>query len=126
VVPILERHLRELLGPPVETPHSCVVRVNALIATRVGRSALTIDVIAEQMNMSVRNLRRRLTEEGSSFREILRAHRKTLMESVLNADDARLNDLASRLGYSDGAVLSRAFKSWTGVSPRQYVKSRRD
>lgn len=126
VVPMLERHLRELLGPPVETPHSCVERVSALVANRVGRSVLTIDVIAQEMNMSVRSLRRRLTEEGSSFREILRAHRKTLMESVLSADDARLDDLASRLSYSDGAVLSRAFKSWTGMSPRQYVKSRRD
>jgi len=126
LVPALERHLRELLGPPVAMPHSCVERVNALVATRVGRAALTIDVIAEEMNMSVRSLRRRLTEEGSSFRKILRLHRKTLMESVLNADDARLNDLASRLSYSDGAVLSRAFKSWTGMSPRQYIKSRRD
>jgi AraC-like DNA-binding protein len=125
VVPVLERHLRELLGP-AETPHSCVERVNALVANRVGRAALTIEVIAEEMNMSVRGLRRRLTEEGSSFREILRLHRKTLMESILNADDARLNDLATRLNYSDGTVLSRAFKSWTGMSPRQYVKSRRD
>lgn len=125
LVPVLERHLRELLGTPVETPNSCVERVNTLVATRVGRAALTISVIAKEMNMSVRNLRRRLTDEGSSFREILRAHRKTLMESVLNADDARLNDLASRLNYSDGAVVSRAFKSWTGMSPREYVKSRR-
>jgi len=122
----VERHLRELLGPPVETPHTCVERVSTLVATRVGRAALTIDVIAGDMNMSARNLRRRLTEEGTSFREIVRAHRKALMESVLNADDARLNDLAKRLSYSDGAVLSRAFKSWTGMSPRQYVKSRRD
>lgn len=122
----VERHLRELLGPPVEMPHTCGERVSSLIATRVGRAALTIDVIAADMNMSARNLRRRLTEEGTSFREILRAHRKALMESVLNADDARLNDLAGRLSYSDGAVLSRAFKSWTGMSPRQYVKSRRD
>lgn len=125
VAPV-ERHLRELLGPPVEAPHSCVERVSTLVATRVGRAELTIDVIAGDMNMSARNLRRRLTEEGTSFREILRAHRKALMESVLNADDARLNDLAGRLNYSDGAVLSRAFKSWTGMSPRQYVKSRRD
>lgn len=125
-VSLLERHLRELLAPPMETPHSCAERVSALVGTRVGRAELTIEVIAQEMNMSVRNLRRRLAQEGSSFRQILQAHRKTVMESVLNADDARLSDLASRLNYSDGAVLSRAFKSWTGMSPREYVKSRRD
>jgi AraC-like DNA-binding protein len=126
VAPILERHLRELLGPPAETSHTYVARVGDLLARRVGRAAVTIDVIAAEMSMSVRSLRRHLTEEGSSFREILRTHRRTMMESILRADDARLADLAGRLNYSDGAVLSRAFKSWTGMSPRQYVKSKRD
>jgi AraC-like DNA-binding protein len=125
VAPILEQHLRELLGPPAEAPHSCVERVGALISRRVGRAALTIDVIATEMNMSVRSLRRHLQKEGSSFRKLLQAHRRTMMESILRADDAHLADVAGRLSYSDGAVLSRAFKSWTGMSPRQYVKSRR-
>jgi len=125
VAPILERHLRELLGPPAETPHSCVERVGALISRRVGRATLTIDVIAAEMNMSVRSLRRHLDKEGSSFRQLLRVHRRTMMESILRTDDAHLADIAGRLSYSDGAVLSRAFKSWTGMSPRQYAKSRR-
>jgi len=126
VVPTLERHLRELLAPPAEAPQSCAARVGAMVARRVGRASVTIEVIAAEMNMSVRSLRRHLTEEGSSFREILRMHRRTMMESILRADDARLADLAGRLSYSDGAVLSRAFKSWTGMSPRQYIKSKRD
>jgi len=126
VAPILEQHLRELLGPPAEAPSTYVARVGTLLARRVGRAAVTIDVIAAEMNMSVRSLRRHLTKEGSSFRQLLRLHRRTMMESILRADDARLADLAGRLSYSDGAVLSRAFKSWTGMSPRKYVKSRRD
>lgn len=127
VAPILERHLRELLSPPAaETPQTCVERVGALVARRVGRAAVSIDAIAAEMNMSVRTLRRHLTLEGSSFREILRQHRRTMMESILSTDDASLGDLAGRLSYSDGAVLSRAFKTWTGMSPRRYVKSRRD
>jgi len=126
VASILERHLRELLGPPAETPQSYAARVSSLIARRVGRAAVTIDVVAAEMNLSVRSLRRHLTAEGSSFRQILRMHRRTLMESILRADDAHLGDLAGRLSYSDGAVLSRAFKSWTGMSPRKYIKSQRD
>lgn len=125
VAPILERHLRELLGPPAETPQTCVARVGAVVARRVGRAAVTIEVVADELNMSVRSLRRHLTQEGSSFRQILRMHRRTMMESILRADDAGLADLAGRLSYSDGAVLSRAFKSWTGMSPRQYAKSQR-
>jgi AraC-like DNA-binding protein len=127
IAPILEQHLRELLAPPPAVAHnSYVARVGALVARRVGRAAVTIDAIAAEMSMSVRTLRRHLTQEGSSFREILRMHRRTMMESILRADDSRLGDLAGRLSYSDGAVLSRAFKSWTGMSPRKYVKSRRE
>jgi AraC-like DNA-binding protein len=126
VAPILEQHLRELLGPPAEAPPTYTAHVSALVARRVGRAAITIDVVAAEMNMSVRSLRRHLMKEGSSFRQILRMHRRTMMESILRADDARLADLAGRLNYSDAAVLSRAFKSWTGMSPRQYAKNRSD
>jgi AraC-like DNA-binding protein len=127
VAPILERHLRELLSPPVEeAAHTYVARVGDLVARRVGRAGVTIDIVAAELNMSVRSLRRHLTKEGSSFRQILQMHRRTMMESILRADDARLADLAGRLSYSDGAVLSRAFKSWTGMSPRKYIKSQRD
>lgn len=126
VAPILERHLRELFGPPAETSTSCAGRVGALIARRVGHVDVTIDVVAAEMSMSVRTLRRHLAAEGSSFRQIVQSHRRTMMESILRTHDARLGDLAGRLNYSDGAVLSRAFKSWTGMSPRQYIKSKRD
>ncbi len=125
VMPILERHLRELLSPPAQTSNSYVARVNDVVARRVGRAAVRFDTVAAELNMSVRTLRRHLEAEGTSFRQILRTHRLTMIESILRADDAHLGDIAGRLNYSDGAVLSRAFKSWTGLSPRQYAKSRR-
>lgn len=125
VLPILERHLRELLSPPAQTSNSYVARVSDVVARRVGRAAVKIDTVAAELNMSVRTLRRHLEAEGTSFRQILRKHRLTMIESILRADDAHLGDIAGRLNYSDGAVLSRAFKSWTGLSPRQYAKSRR-
>ncbi|MEP7244951.1 MAG: AraC family transcriptional regulator ligand-binding domain-containing protein [Gammaproteobacteria bacterium] len=126
VAPLLERHLLELLGPPTEVAQTHAARASDLIARRLGRASVTIDAIAADMSMSVRSLRRHLTEEGSSFRQILQEHRRTTIETVLHAEGARLADLAAQLSYSDGAVLSRAFKSWTGMSPRQYAKTRRD
>jgi AraC-like DNA-binding protein len=123
VAPILERHLLELLAPPAETSRSFVARVSKLMAKRLGQGEVTIDAIAAEMSMSVRSLRRHLTEEGSSFRQILQQHRRATIEAILRDEGARLSDLAGRLSYSDGAVLSRAFKSWTGMSPREYAKA---
>jgi len=123
ITPILERHLMELLGPPVEVGQTIAARAGNLIAKRLGRASVAIDVIAAEMDMSVRSLRRHLTEEGASFRQLLQEHRCTMIEAVLRSDGARLSDLADRMGYSDSAVLSRAFKAWTGLSPRAYTKS---
>jgi AraC-like DNA-binding protein len=124
IVPILERHLMELLRlSEGEHPDSAAKRVDALVARRLGRAEVTIDAIAREMNMSGRNLRRHLSEEGTSFRQILQAHRRVAIEAILGSNGARLSVLANRMSYSDSAVLSRAFKSWTGMSPRAYTRS---
>jgi AraC-like DNA-binding protein len=125
VAPILERHLLELLAPRVDAAETIAGRVDALIARRLGRAEVTVEALAAEMSMSVRSLRRHLTAERTSFRQILQAHRRTAIEAILCSNGARLSDLASRLSYSDSAVLSRAFKSWTGMSPRAYAKLKR-
>jgi len=123
VTPILERHLMELLATPGESGKTFAARAGSLIAKRLGHTPLTIGAVAAEMNMSVRSLRRHLTEEGTSFRQLLQQHRRAMIETILRCEGARLSNLARRLNYSDSAVLSRAFMTWTGVSPRQYAKS---
>lgn len=126
VAPILERHLMELLRPGEKrVPDSAAKRVDALVDRRLGRAKVTIEAIASDLNISVRSLRRHLAEEGTSFRQILQARRRVAIEAILSTNGARLSGLASRMSYSDSAVLSRAFKSWTGLSPRAYARSQR-
>jgi AraC-like DNA-binding protein len=123
---LLERHLLELLGAPEIALQTHSGRASSLIASRLGRARVTIEAIAADMGMSVRSLRRHLTEEGNSFRQLLQEHRRIMTETILRAEGARLEDLAGRLSYSDSTVVSRAFKSWTGMSPRQFSKTKRD
>ncbi len=127
VAPLLERHLRELLQPvrDEELHESMTARVNALIARKLGRSDVGIETVAAEIEMSVRSLRRHLAEEGTTFRQILQAHRRTAIEVMLKTHGARLSDLASRMSYSDSAVLSRAFKNWTGMSPSAYARMKK-
>ncbi len=125
VAAIVERHLLELFNPPRPVVESLTDQTAALISRRIGRSEVTIEVIAAELSMSVRSLRRHLTQEGSSFRQILQMHRRKTIEAVLRSDGGRLSDLAGRLSYSDSAVLSRAFKTWTGMSPRAYARSQK-
>jgi AraC-like DNA-binding protein len=96
-----------------------------LIARKLGRSEVGIETVAAEMRMSVRTLRRHLAGEGTTFRQILQGHRRTAVEAMLSSNGARLSDVAGRLSYSDSAVLSRAFKNWTGMSPSAYARSKK-
>ncbi len=98
-------------------------RVGRLVRERLGHETVDIHSVSGWLGMSPRSLQRALTEEGTSFREILRKCRVDLAETML-ADPARdLIQVALNLGYADGAVLSRAFKNWTGVPPRRFRRS---
>jgi AraC-like DNA-binding protein len=75
--------------------------------------------------MSPRNLRRRLASEGTSFRLLIQQQRQLKVESVLKDGRIPLSTLANWLSYADASVVSRAFKTWTGVSPTHYAKATR-
>ncbi len=98
-------------------------RTSAHIARTLGHAALSLETTAARFGMSSRNLRRRLADEGTSFRKLLQIQRRTKIEAVLSDGRVPLTTLAAWLSYSDGSVLSRAFKSWTGLSPVHYSKA---
>lgn len=110
---------------PTPERRSCADRVRMLIERRLGWSAVDIESIAAEMSVSARSLRRRLVCEGTSFRRILQEQRYARMKTVLAQGTAPLVTLADRLSYSDSSAVSRAFKSWAGVSPREYARTYR-
>ena len=76
-------------------------------------------VIAEHLNWSVATLRRRLSLEGTSFRQILSQVRRTQLQSML-ATDIPVADISEKLKFSDDRSLRRFCHDCFGVSPRQY------
>ena len=74
--------------------------------------------------MSVATLRRRLVEEGGSFRALRVETLKSKAESLLKTD-LPLVQVAEKLGFSDVRSFSRAFKAWTGSTPNAQRKSAR-
>lgn len=83
----------------------------------------TLASFARLTNTSARTLKRRLQQEGTSFREVVaRSRAHTAAELV--RDPARpLTAIAERLGYADLSCFSQAFKRWHGVSPSTYRKA---
>lgn len=73
--------------------------------------------VAQELMLSDRTLYRRLDEEGTSFRDLRNEVRETLATELLTRAGLTVNEVARRLGYSEPAAFSRAYKSWTGTGP---------
>jgi AraC-like DNA-binding protein len=122
LLPILEKHLLDLVAWEANGTHT-ISQLTALHIDKIlGRALPCIELTASQFGMSPRTLRRRLRQAGTSFRQLLEQQRRLKIESVLKHGPVPLSTLASWLSYSDAAVLSRAFKTWTGMSPSQFAQ----
>jgi len=77
-----------------------------------------MDAIAGQMGLSRQTLLRRLKSEGTTFEKVLDGLRHKLALSFLSGKKVSVNETAYLVGFSDPASFSRAFKRWTGSSPK--------
>ena len=80
----------------------------------------TIDNTARRVGMPVRTLQRRLKESGLSYSELVEQTRYELACRLLDMPGAKMAAVAKALGYNDPSSFSRAFRRWTGMSPRAY------
>lgn len=100
-------------------------RVRQLVLGPLGL-VTSIEDAARQMAMAPRSLRRKLEEEGTSFRGIVEAERRQLAVQLLESTDMKLDELALQLGYGDTASFTRAFRRWFGKAPGEYRKESRN
>ena len=77
--------------------------------------------IADKLCCSRQTLFRKLKAEGVTFEQVLDELRHKLSLNYLNANKDSVKETARLVGYSDPAAFSRAFKRWTGSSPREYA-----
>jgi AraC-like DNA-binding protein len=78
------------------------------------------DQVAAQLGMSRQTLFRHLKNEGTTYRQVLEDLRHTSAISHLKSQTLSVGEIAYLLGFSDLAAFSRAFKRWTGQSPRDF------
>jgi AraC-like DNA-binding protein len=85
-----------------------------------------IDEVAQGLAMSSRSLQRALTEEGTTYQELLDQTRRGLAVRYLADPGAVIFEVAILLGFSEPSAFHRAFKRWTGHTPRQFQRLGRD
>jgi len=98
-------------------------QVRQLVLGPLGLIA-SIEDVAEHMAMATRTLRRKLEDEGISYRNILDEERRQLAAQLLATTDIKLDVLALQLGYGDTPSFARAFRRWFGEAPGEYRRRR--
>jgi AraC-like DNA-binding protein len=94
--------------------------VRVLLLASIQKGFPTVREAAEYFHMTRRTLMRRLQDEGSTFQQIKDLVRRDRAVYFLTTQSFAVSEIAEKVGYSDPAVFARAFKSWTGLSPREY------
>ena len=81
--------------------------------------------------MSRQTLFRKLKAEGLTFEKVLDELRHKIALHYLAGKKVSVNETAYLVGFSEPSAFTRAFKRWTGASPRtvrasKIVNSRMD
>jgi len=82
-----------------------------------------IENIAQNLNITVRTLQRRLQNENITFFDLTENIKKELAYSYLKNKTLSITEISYFLGYSDPSSFIRIFKKWTGLTPENYRKN---
>ena len=110
---------RSALGAPPSADFLDSIR-RAVEELSCGEDYPDVRQTADFVRMSVRTLQRRLAAVGVSHHILVAQARFATAAAVLERTSADILGLALDLGYSDHANFTRAFRRWSGCSPREY------
>jgi AraC-like DNA-binding protein len=118
VLDILSERAESLLEN-LENAKSTKDRVEILLLPILHTGDASMDAVARKLGVSRQTLFRRLRVEGTTFERVLDGLRHTLALRYLGGKKVSVNETAYLVGFSDRVAFSRAFKRWTGSSPRR-------
>jgi AraC-like DNA-binding protein len=95
-------------------------RVKRILLQLHGGHCANLGEVAKELGMSTRTLRRRMTKEGTSFRQLLSDTRRELAKHYLLDPSLGVAETASLLGYEDPNSFFRAFREWEGTTPSEW------
>jgi len=105
----------------IELDSSLTSQISHQIRADVAGNFPSFIEVAKALNYTSATLRRRLRKEGSTYQDIKDSVRRDTAIHYLNQKNMTLEEVAAKSGFSEPTSFFRAFKRWTGTSPRVYV-----
>lgn len=116
---ILEPSLMASLGE-IAAQSSLSDQVKILIKRRIASGKPDIGDMARELGLSERTLQRRITEQGTTYRDLMNQARQELGRHLLSDDQNSIDEIAFLLGFQDTTSFYRAFRTWEGITPAEW------
>ena len=100
-------------------------RVTQLLGPMLKGEEPDLQQVAARLKLPTWTLRRRLEEEGTSYRAILNDTRRDLAIAYIRDTESAFGEIAWLLGFSSAEAFQRAFKRWSGQTPGEYRRAQR-
>ncbi|MCV6593401.1 MAG: AraC family transcriptional regulator [Silicimonas sp.] len=79
-----------------------------------------LDQVAETLGLGARTLQRRLAAQDLSYQGLVDEARQQMARKLLSQSRYSLAEIAFLAGFSEQSAFTRAFKRWSGQTPRAY------
>lgn len=99
-------------------------RVLAFLGRRLRGAVPSLAEVASELAMSERSIQRSLTEEQTSYRQLVGDVRKHLAVEHVSRPGTSTTDVTFLLGFSEPSAFTRAFRRWTGTAPTAFRAAR--
>lgn len=101
-------------------PANLSAKLRYLIRQRLVFGRTDLEGLALKLDTGPRTIQRRLEEQGTSYRVLLEQERRARSIALLEEGGLTVDQMAGALGYATRTQFIRAFKDWTGVTPKKF------
>jgi len=119
LIPILENHITNIINRSRQ-PGTFAETVKQILTEPVLQQGARARLIADMLKISTVTLHRRLRAEDVRFRQLVDMRSKDVANRLLSHSNTPIATISYRLGFSDPAAFSRAFRRWFDRTPRDF------
>lgn len=125
--PLAEPALHQLMLSHCEEQHRLIAsgwnviqRIRDVVTPRMKGEPPAMAEVAASLGTTEWGLRRRLNEQGTTYRDVLDDIRCELARDYVRETTLAFADVAELLGFANPSAFHRAFQRWMGMSPGDY------
>lgn len=122
------QHLLEICETTLEQltrTHSLRERIIQLLGPQLQGHEPALESIARRLHLPSWTLRRKLAEEGTTFRAIVNDIRRDLALTYIRDTELAFSEIAYLLGFASAEAFQRAFRRWMAQTPGDYRRQQR-